>query len=479
MDLKLSLNNSSSFTSFEPNIEKCLSITGKENSKHNSPILINRSSQERKSKKYFQKYELEASISRSSYLSQQEIQKSLNTEFQSSKTIPINEGQSIQLNYSETEKKVSGWFLNRDGATRQIKNGGIPRELHNIPDVNTFEALLGDAYAKAKILSNGEIKFSIHQTGKGSMKKMTEQFIGINIQTQDDLNAFLLKAAAEGNLEEIKKLLAVEANIEAKDSQGYTALDWIVGLNHVKAVKILHWAAAEGHVKIIQSLLNYQVNIEAKDSQGKTALFWAAEQGKIEAIKVLISNGANIEARDNNGGTMLDVASSYGRTEVIKVLLDYKASMRVHARPSTTVLHKALIRGEIEAFEVLIASGVNIEAKDEYNQTPLHLVCSFGTTKAIYILLSVGANIEAKDEYDQTPLHLACSYGKAEAIHMLLSSGVNINAQNAYGQTALHLAGFYSKIEAINILLSGGANIEIKDFFGRTARYWAPMKIKR
>ena len=93
--------------------------------------------------------------------------------------------------------------------------------------------------------------------------------------------------------EAVQSLSDNEIDIEARDSDGGTAL---------------MSAANEGKVAAVQSLLDAGADVEARDKEGRTALMWAAYKGKVDAMQLLLDAGADIEARRNNGLTALDLA---------------------------------------------------------------------------------------------------------------------------------------------------------------------------
>lgn len=70
------------------------------------------------------------------------------------------------------------------------------------------------------------------------------------------------EGAHEGNIEAVKVLL--EADVNAKDKEGYTPL---------------HWAAALGHVEAIKVLVEAGADVNPKDEYGSTPLHWAVRGG--------------------------------------------------------------------------------------------------------------------------------------------------------------------------------------------------------
>ena len=84
----------------------------------------------------------------------------------------------------------------------------------------------------------------------------------------------------------------------------------------------LHWAAQGGSREATQMLLDYDANIEAKDNNGYTPLHYAASHGKAAALKLLIEKGAAINAQTQKGLSALHLACQGGSKESVKVLLE-------------------------------------------------------------------------------------------------------------------------------------------------------------
>lgn len=95
-----------------------------------------------------------------------------------------------------------------------------------------------------------------------------------------------LKAAAEGNMEEVKKYAAQIAEIGIYDNDMNTAM---------------HVAAANNQVEVMKFLIEKNVNIDAQNTSGETALHLAAFENSKDAINVLLENDANTLIKDNSG----------------------------------------------------------------------------------------------------------------------------------------------------------------------------------
>ncbi|HUU90534.1 MAG TPA: ankyrin repeat domain-containing protein, partial [Phycisphaerae bacterium] len=106
-------------------------------------------------------------------------------------------------------------------------------------------------------------------------------------------------AAAQGNLEAVKRHLAAGAEIDATFiARGIPA----------SGATPLHLAVLCDQGEIAQFLIRMEANLnaKAKDEHGGTPLHWAAALGRIEMARRLIEAGADVNAKDNNGFTPLD-----------------------------------------------------------------------------------------------------------------------------------------------------------------------------
>lgn len=119
----------------------------------------------------------------------------------------------------------------------------------------------------------------------------------------DDLNKQLLNFATFGNLENVILSIYQGANVEATDNDGQTALTRVAGNGHLKIVQYLlevesndnhlntalRWAAYYGRTEIVQYLLDQEADLEAMDNKGMTALMCAEANGRHEVVSFINS----------------------------------------------------------------------------------------------------------------------------------------------------------------------------------------------
>lgn len=190
----------------------------------------------------------------------------------------------------------------------------------------------------------------------------------------------LISAANSGNIDVVKFLLHLGANVNISNNNGWTPL---------------HGAAICGNMEIVQLLLNRGANVNVQDSRGRTPLYWAAQNGHIGIVQLLLQAGANVNnTRDQcNGCTPLHVAMYGGRIEIVQMLLQAGAIIEIQNDEGYRPLHVAVYRGHLEIVRFLVAvADVDINARTrEGGQTPLTIARHQGNGAMINYLIQHGA----------------------------------------------------------------------------------------
>lgn len=115
----------------------------------------------------------------------------------------------------------------------------------------------------------------------------------------------LRDAAGAGDLTRVNSLIAVKADVNAKDRDDRTAL---------------MYASRKGRVEVVRALLAAKADVNAKDKDGSTALMWASVGGHVEVVRALLAAKADVNTKNNNGITALMLAQKGGHVEVVKLL---------------------------------------------------------------------------------------------------------------------------------------------------------------
>ncbi|KAJ8965623.1 hypothetical protein NQ314_004015 [Rhamnusium bicolor] len=149
----------------------------------------------------------------------------------------------------------------------------------------------------------------------------------------NELGKQLLKAAADGDVDEIKNLLTKGAPFTA-DWLGTSPLHLAAQNNHLEITEILlragiskdartkvdrtplHMAAYEGHLQIVDTLIKQSADIDCRDLLGMTPLHWAVQNGHYEVVEYLVLNGAQINAHNKFNLTPALIARQTGRMSI-------------------------------------------------------------------------------------------------------------------------------------------------------------------
>jgi cytohesin len=242
----------------------------------------------------------------------------------------------------------------------------------------------------------------------------------------------------------------------------------------------IHNAASAGHIEAVKQHLAAGADVNAKDSVGWTPLHLAAIYDHRETAELIIGNGADVNAKNDGGFTPLHAAALNGHKGIAELLIEKGANLNAKDRgrvpaedTGKTPLHLAAKKGHNEVAELLIAEGADVNAKSESGiskgQTPLDTAISrkhpetvvllrkhggktgeevwaeesilgaakIGDIKLVEKHLSGGSNVNAKDDYEWTPLHKAIWDGHMKVAELLITNGADVNAQNRWGRTPL------------------------------------------
>jgi hypothetical protein len=114
-----------------------------------------------------------------------------------------------------------------------------------------------------------------------------------------------MTAAENGDLGQVKSLIAAGADVHAKADSSYTAF---------------MWAAERGNVDCLQALIAAGADVNA-EWKGDTALIIVAKQGNADCLQALIAAGAEVNGKDYNGLTALMLAADKNHADCVKALI--------------------------------------------------------------------------------------------------------------------------------------------------------------
>lgn len=139
--------------------------------------------------------------------------------------------------------------------------------------------------------------------------------------------------------------------------------------------KVLHKAAAEGDVEELRRLLapDGEMNglIDDRDIFAYTPLHIAAENGKLEVCEALIGLKADVNACTKlYSSTALHYAVFEGHDKVAKLLLDSGAEVNALTDDKRTPIFQAAFKGQLACVELLLKYGADPKLCNEESKAP-------------------------------------------------------------------------------------------------------------
>ncbi|XP_048360670.1 ankyrin repeat domain-containing protein 55 isoform X2 [Sphaerodactylus townsendi] len=253
----------------------------------------------------------------------------------------------------------------------------------------------------------------------------------------------LMHSVSGRQLDTVKLLLKMGANINTQDARGRTSLSlatylgWLEGcvslLRNGAKQNIpdkngrlpLHAATADPNVRLLSVLLQQSdlSEINHQDAEGMTSLHWAAFHNRPHHVQILLQKGADPTLVDKDFKTALHWGVQSGNRILCSIILSH------HQGPSI------------------------INYDDENGKTCLHIAAAAGYSDIISELAKVPeCNLQALDVDDRTPLHWAAAAGKADCVKVLLQLGVESSPRDINENTPLTYAMYCGHTACIKLL---------------------------
>ena len=239
-------------------------------------------------------------------------------------------------------------------------------------------------------------------------------------------------------------------------------------------------AAKASDKDTLRALILKQADVNAAEPDGTTALHWAAYRDDLASVDMLIRAGANVNAVNDLGATPLWTASQNGGLAIVTRLLDAGAKPNLALLAGETPLMVAARGGYAPVVEKLLAKGADPNTHGSRGQTALMWAASQKHPEAVKVLLAHGADLKLKSEVynevmavpphgylpynksiphgGETAFMFAVRNGDLESAKLLLAAGANVNDADAWGVSATVLAAHSGFTDLVLFLLSKGAD---------------------
>lgn len=268
----------------------------------------------------------------------------------------------------------------------------------------------------------------------------------------------------------------------------------------------LHQAAMVNETRKITRLLNLNADINAIESRGRTALDIAILNNSVSAAETLIKRGADMtKAADKHGNSPLHVASVNGNAAIVSLLLKHapKCLLDQPDKGGNTPLMMALGNGNRYLVEGLLQKKADVTKCNLEDDGPLHsaVICATSTDALQVFLERAGIDREELNRRNKnglTPLDRAilknnfpvarlyldngavvnCLPDRTNSLHLAAANDFPdierlftpdlINSQDEDGFTPLHIAAQSGQANVVAKLLSAGADSQVMNFSEET-----------
>jgi ankyrin repeat protein len=276
----------------------------------------------------------------------------------------------------------------------------------------------------------------------------------------------LMRAAEAGDAKAVRALVTRGADVNARASDGTTAL---------------HWAVRADDLETADALLRAGAKASVANDLGITPGYIAAENGNAALLRRLLDAGADAAAADPSGDTLLMAAVRAGNPDAVQVLLDRGAPVNA-ADPqfAYTAFMSAVRRNDTAIMKLLLAKGASIEARTRVGEKPV--MRPPGTGGGSHGVGIVRSGVPPQGEQQpapggMTPLLFAARDGEMDAARMLVEVGADVNAADPNGITPLQMAVTNGQLGVARLLLEHGADPNRADWWGRTP-LWSAVDIR-
>jgi ankyrin repeat protein len=333
----------------------------------------------------------------------------------------------------------------------------------------------------------------------------------VRFVSREYANAAIHSAAWRGNIDAVRRLIALGADVDRPNRLGQTPL-WLAAsgghpniaallveegadVNHVDTdgnSVLLHavwseressvafladrpdiridranadewtpllFASLKGQGQFARLLLDRGADPNHNDQHARGPLLLAASAGHVGVARLLIARGAIVDAKDSEGSTALSHAAGRGSVALIRQLLDSGADVNHASSDGTTAIMIAALRSHQAAADLLLERRADIQTRAANGATPLIYAAAGGLVRLAGRLLDTGADPKAAMDDGRTALHLAAEAGHEAVVSLLLGRGADIDAADKSGQTALMTAVVPGHAPVVKVLLERGADL--------------------
>ncbi|RXK03553.1 ankyrin repeat domain-containing protein [Halarcobacter bivalviorum] len=302
---------------------------------------------------------------------------------------------------------------------------------------------------------NKEEETVLFQAIRSEDKELIELFLNTNkfninqknIQGQTVLTEACYRGF--GNIEIIKSLLELGADVNIRDNHDSTIIEKLIELIlHYRNQKIISYSLIEkssydnNYYDLLEYLLkNTKVDLKKYNSRAKPLFFDTIIYYNFEVFKLLKNYGININQKDLNHHNIVfyliekaDTSTAQKQKLYLKTLqslLNLGVDINEKDDLGSTVIHKAILNKCIYTLKLLLEAKPNLRSVDKKGRTFIHNVVWRDCTRTFKLVHSYDNSIvNIADNYGVLPINYAVFMGKFDLVVTMIDEFAHVNNTN-------------------------------------------------
>lgn len=141
-------------------------------------------------------------------------------------------------------------------------------------------------------------------------------------------------------------------------------------------------ATLKGNLNIVKMLVEKGADINQRNWQGHSSIQYACSKGWKDVVEYLLEKGVDVNVVDNRGDSSLHRLASLGRIEILEMFLKYNPNVNCQNSEGNTPLHIACEDNEATVVLALVQHGADTEIMNKDKKLALDL-CKPGLRRSV------------------------------------------------------------------------------------------------
>jgi len=201
-------------------------------------------------------------------------------------------------------------------------------------------------------------------------------------------------------------------------------LDRMASSQNTDSSRAMLEAAARGDVETLKRLIAAGVSLETVNTVGETPLLLAVKNNHLSAAVLLIDVGGNINAQAANKDSPWLLAGALGRTEMLRYMIPKRPDFSLRNRFGGNALIPACERAHVETVKLLLTTNIDVNHVNNLGWTCLLEIVILGDggprhVEVAKMVLAAGADPNIADKDGISPLAHARRKGQTAIARLI------------------------------------------------------------